>query len=158
MRADPVQAPSYSPPLPAAQISQTFTPTFTFSWLRPPLSGQERAAHCGSCRRELLETPRGVLFFSPVSGKGVWRGRMRNSVPLFCLWSVYCCFAAGSSTPPGPEGWLRGNVHLFLSPPHPIHPPPTFLCHVPSLSCRPLSSPSWCLRNPLAFPTAQSLL
>ncbi|XP_030890866.1 endothelial lipase [Leptonychotes weddellii] len=36
---------------------------------------------------------------------------MRNSVPLFCLWSVYCCFAAGSSTPPGPEGWLREEHH-----------------------------------------------
>lgn len=125
VRADPVQAPSYSPPLPAAQISQVFTPTFTCSWLRPPLSGRERAAHFGSYPRGLLETPRGVLFFSPVSGKGVWRGRMRNSVPLLCLWSVYCCFAAGSSTPPGPEGRLQGNVHLFLLPP-PFTPPPNF--------------------------------
>lgn len=79
---------------------------------------------------------------------------MRNSVPLLCLWGVYCCFAAGSSTPPGPEGRLQGNVHLFLLPPH---SPPTSLCHVPSLACRPLSSLSWCLRNPPVFPTAQLL-
>ncbi|XP_040488300.1 endothelial lipase isoform X2 [Ursus maritimus] len=36
---------------------------------------------------------------------------MRNSVPLLCLWSVYCCFAAGSSTPPGPEGRLQDEHH-----------------------------------------------
>ncbi|XP_026924743.2 endothelial lipase isoform X2 [Acinonyx jubatus] len=37
---------------------------------------------------------------------------MRNSVPLLCLWSVHCCFAAGSPTPPGPEGRLQARLGL----------------------------------------------
>uniref|UniRef100_A0A8D2JQ83 phospholipase A1 n=1 Tax=Sciurus vulgaris TaxID=55149 RepID=A0A8D2JQ83_SCIVU len=32
---------------------------------------------------------------------------MKNSVPLLCFWSVYCCFAAGSPTPLGSEGRLE---------------------------------------------------
>uniref|UniRef100_A0A673VUM1 Lipase G, endothelial type n=1 Tax=Suricata suricatta TaxID=37032 RepID=A0A673VUM1_SURSU len=48
---------------------------------------------------------------------------MRNPVPLLCLWSVHCCFAAGSPTPPGPEGRLQdglykpGNVQAVAKPP-----------------------------------------
>uniref|UniRef100_A0A8C8XMQ3 Lipase G, endothelial type n=1 Tax=Panthera leo TaxID=9689 RepID=A0A8C8XMQ3_PANLE len=47
---------------------------------------------------------------------------MRNSVPLLCLWSVHCCFAAGSPTPPGPEGRLQDelrtprNVQIVAKP------------------------------------------
>ncbi|XP_037364428.1 endothelial lipase isoform X2 [Talpa occidentalis] len=36
---------------------------------------------------------------------------MRNSVPLLCLWNVYCCFAAGSTSPPGPERRLQDEHH-----------------------------------------------
>nr|XP_027804832.1 endothelial lipase isoform X2 [Marmota flaviventris] len=36
---------------------------------------------------------------------------MKNSVPLLCFWSAYCCFAAGSPTPFGPEGRLEGDLH-----------------------------------------------
>uniref|UniRef100_A0A8C5VCJ8 phospholipase A1 n=1 Tax=Microcebus murinus TaxID=30608 RepID=A0A8C5VCJ8_MICMU len=32
---------------------------------------------------------------------------MRNCVPLLCFWSAYCCFAAGSPAPLGPEGQLE---------------------------------------------------
>lgn len=73
-------------------------------------------------------TKRWFLFFkTPVSGEGVWRGRMSNSVPLLCFWSLCYCFAAGSPVPFGPEGRLEGNVHLFL------FPPATSLCWVPSV-------------------------
>ena len=59
---------------------------------------------------------------------------MRNSVPLLCLWSVHCCFAAGSPTPPGPEGRLQGNVHLPLLPtPHPSFSGPCPLSVSPTL-------------------------
>ncbi|XP_016080613.1 PREDICTED: endothelial lipase [Miniopterus natalensis] len=36
---------------------------------------------------------------------------MRNSVLLLCLWSVYCCFAAGGPAPLGPEGPLQDELH-----------------------------------------------
>uniref|UniRef100_A0A8C9A9P4 phospholipase A1 n=1 Tax=Prolemur simus TaxID=1328070 RepID=A0A8C9A9P4_PROSS len=35
---------------------------------------------------------------------------MRNCVPLLCFWSVYCCFAAGSPAPLGPEGQLEDEL------------------------------------------------
>lgn len=46
----------------------------------------------------------------------MWRGRMRKFIPLLCLWSVYCCFAAGGPATLGAEGPLQGNVHFFLLP------------------------------------------
>ncbi|KAM8781960.1 endothelial lipase [Rhynchonycteris naso] len=36
---------------------------------------------------------------------------MRNSILLLCLWSVYCCFAAGGPAPLGPEGPLQDELH-----------------------------------------------
>ncbi|XP_001499209.2 endothelial lipase isoform X2 [Equus caballus] len=36
---------------------------------------------------------------------------MRNSILLLCLWSVYCCFAAGGPAPLGPEGGLEDEPH-----------------------------------------------
>uniref|UniRef100_A0A2K6FD72 phospholipase A1 n=1 Tax=Propithecus coquereli TaxID=379532 RepID=A0A2K6FD72_PROCO len=35
---------------------------------------------------------------------------MRNCVPLLCFWSVYCCSAAGSPAPLGPEGRLEDEL------------------------------------------------
>ncbi|XP_042531284.1 endothelial lipase isoform X2 [Dipodomys spectabilis] len=35
---------------------------------------------------------------------------MRNSILLFFFWNVYCCFAAGSPTPVGPEGPLEDEL------------------------------------------------
>ncbi|XP_048219260.1 endothelial lipase isoform X2 [Perognathus longimembris pacificus] len=35
---------------------------------------------------------------------------MRNSILLFFFWNVYCCFAAGSPTPLGPEGPLEDEL------------------------------------------------
>lgn len=43
-----------------------------------------------------------------MAGKG---RRMRNSVLLLCFWSIYCCFAAGNSTPFGPQGQLEDELH-----------------------------------------------
>lgn len=85
----------------------------------------------------------------------MWRGRMRNSVPLLCLWSVHCCFAAGSPTPPGPEGRLQGNVHLPLLPaPHPSFSGPCPLSVSPTL-LQPLPVPaksSFLSHCPFALP------
>uniref|UniRef100_A0A2K5Q798 phospholipase A1 n=1 Tax=Cebus imitator TaxID=2715852 RepID=A0A2K5Q798_CEBIM len=36
---------------------------------------------------------------------------MRNSVPLLCFWSLYCCFAAGSPAPFDPAGQLEDELH-----------------------------------------------
>nr|KAF6471507.1 lipase G, endothelial type [Molossus molossus] len=36
---------------------------------------------------------------------------MRNSVLLLCLWSVYCCFAAGGPALLGPEGPLQDELN-----------------------------------------------
>ncbi|XP_036889981.1 endothelial lipase [Sturnira hondurensis] len=36
---------------------------------------------------------------------------MRNSVLLLCLWSVYCCFAAGGPATLGPERPLQDELH-----------------------------------------------
>ncbi|XP_023366013.1 endothelial lipase [Otolemur garnettii] len=35
---------------------------------------------------------------------------MRNSVPLLCFWSVFCCFAAGNPAPLGAEGRLEDEL------------------------------------------------
>lgn len=112
-------APCHCPRLRAAKFSFS-----TFSTSSPPAPGREKGLTVPDCwkHREVA-----FVFKTPVSGEGVWRGRMSNSVPLLCFWSLCCCFAAGSPTPFGPEGQLAGNVHLFL------FPPVTSLCWVPSV-------------------------
>uniref|UniRef100_A0A8C3X5M3 Lipase G, endothelial type n=1 Tax=Catagonus wagneri TaxID=51154 RepID=A0A8C3X5M3_9CETA len=51
---------------------------------------------------------------------------MRNSVPLLCLWSVCCCFAAGGPAPLGPEGPLQDEPHKPSDVPAPATPPVRF--------------------------------
>lgn len=92
------------------------------------------------------------LFKSLILGKGVLWGRMRNSVPLLCLWSFYCCFAAEGPALPGPEGRLQGNVHLFLLPPQKL-----LSCAKSPLSRPPFFSLSSILCHPSSFPPALSI-
>jgi hypothetical protein len=83
---------------------------------------------------------------------------MRKSVSLFCFWSIYCCFAAGSHTPMGPEGQLEGNVQraYYYCPPHllsvlgPLCPPNS--SSVPSFACYTL--PPSPLRCSFSFPSS----
>lgn len=102
------------PPTARRQGSQVFNFHLLLQLSSPSILTESRVPTFG------LTDPGGggvVLFEIPISGEGAWRGRMKNSVPLLCFWSVYCCFAAGSPTPFGPEGRLEGNVHLYLLPP-----------------------------------------
>lgn len=64
----PLHSPRHSPRLREAKFS--LPPSPAFRGPRPPLSGQERAAPVGSYPRGLLETPRGVVCFSPVWRRG----------------------------------------------------------------------------------------
>uniref|UniRef100_A0A8D1AR13 Lipase G, endothelial type n=1 Tax=Sus scrofa TaxID=9823 RepID=A0A8D1AR13_PIG len=51
---------------------------------------------------------------------------MRNSVPLLCLWSFYCCFAAEGPALPGPEGRLQDEPHKPSDVPAAATPPVRF--------------------------------
>uniref|UniRef100_A0A8D0XTT2 Lipase G, endothelial type n=1 Tax=Sus scrofa TaxID=9823 RepID=A0A8D0XTT2_PIG len=51
---------------------------------------------------------------------------MRNSVPLLCLWSFYCCFAAEGPALPGPEGRLQDEPHKPNDVPAAATPPVRF--------------------------------
>lgn len=149
--ADPVQAPSLSPPLPEAQRSQILTPTFTcLQRAKATALWPREGCPRGVLPARTARNPERCCLLQSCLAKGVWRGRMRSSVPLLCLWSVYCCFAAGSPTPPGPEGRLQGNVHLLFFP-SPLTP--QLLCATsPLCPADPFPAPPGARKVLLPFP------
>ncbi|XP_061024951.1 endothelial lipase isoform X1 [Eubalaena glacialis] len=56
----------------------------------------------------------------------MWPGRMRNSGLLLCLWSSYCCFAAGGPATLGPEGRLQDELNKSRVVPAAAKPPVRF--------------------------------
>ncbi|XP_007197288.2 endothelial lipase [Balaenoptera acutorostrata] len=56
----------------------------------------------------------------------MWPGRMRNSSLLLCLWSAYCCFAAGGPATLGPEGRLQDGLNKSRAVPAAAKPPVRF--------------------------------
>lgn len=135
------------PAAPRVQSRQILTPTFTFRGPRPPLSGRERAAPVGSCPRGLLETPRGVVCFGPVWGRGC--GGEGCAAPFPCSASGASIVALRREAPHPPVRRDGCKVTCIYS----SYPPPQLLCATsPLCPADPFPAPPGAREVLLPFP------